>query len=137
MEAQAEAIRKVVGPDAVIGKVARAEVLLNLKPRSADGRSGEDKARLDEVEKLVAEIKAAAPRQASGPLLEARLMGRLGRTDEEIAAYKAALDLRGGQAALKPLVVLLVKERRDARARRRSARRSRTSPSTSTSSPAR
>lgn len=114
MEAQAEAIRKVVGPGAVVGKVARAEVLLNLKPRSGDGRSGEDKARLDEVEKLVAEIKAAAPRQVSGFLLEARLMGRLGRVDEEIAAYRAALDLRGGQIALKPLVVLLVKGRRDA-----------------------
>ncbi len=113
MEAQAEAIRKAVGPDAVIGKVARAEVLLNLKPRSQDGRSGEDKARLDEAEKLVAEIKAAAPRQASGFLLEARLMNRLGRINEEIAAYKAALDLRGGQAALKPLVGLLVKENRD------------------------
>jgi tetratricopeptide (TPR) repeat protein len=113
MEAQAEAIRKVVGPDAVIGKVARAEVLLNLKPRSPDGRSGEDKARLDEVEKLVAEIKAAAPRQASGSLLEARLMARLGRANEEIDAYKAALDLRGGQVALKPLVLLLVKARRD------------------------
>ena len=61
MEAQAEAIRKALGPDAVAGKVARAEVLLNLKPRSPDGRSGEDKARLDEVERLVGEIKARRP----------------------------------------------------------------------------
>ena len=114
MEEQARAIREIVGPDALIGKVVRAEVLLKLKPRSDDGRSGEDKARLDEVAKLVAEIKAAAPRQATGLILEARLMGRLGRINEEIAAYKAALDLRGGLVALKPLVVLLVKERRDA-----------------------
>lgn len=114
MEAQAEALRKAVGPAAVVGKVARAEVLLNLKPLSDDGRSGGDKARLDEAARLIAEVKAEAPRQASGPLLEARLMERLGRVDEEIAAYKAALDLRGGQAALRPLVVRLVKERRDA-----------------------
>jgi tetratricopeptide (TPR) repeat protein len=115
MEAQAEALRKVVGPDSVLGKVARCEVLLNLKPTSGDGRSGEDKARLDEVARLVAEIKAAAPRAPSGPLLEARLMNRLGRTDEEVAAYEAALELRGGQAALKPLVMLLVDKGDDAR----------------------
>ena len=114
MEAQAEAIRKIVGPNSVVGKVARAEVLLNLKPPSADGKSGGDKARLDEVEKLVAEVKAAAPRQASGYLIEARLRGRLGHVNEQVAAYSAALDLRGGQAALRPLVVLLVKDRRDA-----------------------
>ena len=112
MEAQAEALRKVVGPDNVLGKIARCDVLFNLlgKPTSADGRSGEDKARLDEVAQLVAEIKAAAPRLPSGPILEAQLMARLGRTDAEIAAYKAALELRGGQAALKPLVALLVRQ---------------------------
>ncbi len=114
MEAQAEALRRVVGPDSVLGKVARCDVVLNLKPTSGDGRSGEDKARLDEVARLVAEIKAAAPRQPSGSMLEARLMARLGRTDDEIAAYKAALELRGGQAALKPLVSLLIRNNKDA-----------------------
>jgi tetratricopeptide (TPR) repeat protein len=114
MEAQAEALRKVVGPDSVLGKVARCDVLLNLKPTSGDGRSGEDKARLDEVARLVAEVRAAAPRQASGPMLEARLMNRLGRADDEIAAYRAALELRGGQVALKPLVALLVRQGKDA-----------------------
>jgi tetratricopeptide (TPR) repeat protein len=114
MEAQAEALRKVVGPDSVLGKVVRCDVLLNLKPTSADGRSGEDKARLDEVARLVAEIRAADPRVPSGPMLEARLMNRLGRTDDEITAYKAALGLRGGQAALKPLVMLLVNQGKEA-----------------------
>ena len=114
MKAQAEAIRKVVGPDAFVGKVARAEVLLNLKPRAPTAAPARTRPGSTRSRSSSPEIKAAAPLQASGLLLEARLMGRLDRINEEIGAYKAALDLRGGQVALKPLVVLLVKERRDA-----------------------
>lgn len=114
MEAQAEAIKKVAGPDAMLSKVARAQVLLKLKPLSPDGLSGGDKARLDEVERLAAEIKAAAPREAAGHLIEAQLMERRRRTDAAIAAYKAALDRRGGGAGLRPLVNLLAREGRDA-----------------------
>ena len=42
MEAQAEAIRKVVGPDSVLGKIARCDVLLNLQ---ADQRQTAARAR--------------------------------------------------------------------------------------------
>jgi tetratricopeptide (TPR) repeat protein len=109
MEAQAEALARIVGPDSVLAKAARADVLLARPPGGDDG-----KARLDEIERLVREIKEAAPRLPAGPVLEAKLMARLGRVDGEIAAYRAALELRGGQAALRPLVELLVRQNRAA-----------------------
>jgi tetratricopeptide (TPR) repeat protein len=107
MEAQAAAIARIAGPDSVTTKITRADVLLALMPAGEGGRSDVDKARLDEAGRLVEEIKAATPGQAAGFLIEAQLMGRLGRVDAQIAAYKAALELRGGTAALRPLVALL------------------------------
>ena len=112
MEAQVAAMKATGGPNSLYWKMARAELLLQIKPRLTADAAAEDKARLDEAESLVNEIKATVPRQPSGHVLEGRLMERRNRPDDAILAYQAAIDLRGGQVALRPLVVLLTRERR-------------------------
>ena len=47
-----------------------------------------------------------------GFLLEGRLMEKRHETEKAIAAYEHALDLKAGPAASRPLVALLVRERR-------------------------
>jgi tetratricopeptide (TPR) repeat protein len=112
MIAQAEEVKKAVGPDHVLTKIARVEALLKVKPREPGDKAPEDKARLDEMVRLVNEIKDQAKTLPAGYLLDGALMERLGKNAEAITAYQTALDHRGGTAALKPLVVLLTREKR-------------------------
>ena len=114
MEGQVAAIKAISGSDNVLWKIARAEYLLQVKPKAPNDAAPEDKTRLAEVESLVKEIAVAAPLQPSSSLLEGRLMERRKRIDDAIAAYQKALDLRGGLVALRPLVLLLIQEKRDA-----------------------
>jgi predicted Zn-dependent protease len=110
--AQADAIKAALGPDSVVSKAAWVEAQLKVKPREPGDKAPEDKARLAEIARVIEEIKKDAPRQPSGALLDATLKERRGETGAAIEAYRAALDLRGGNAALKPLVVLLAREKR-------------------------
>jgi tetratricopeptide (TPR) repeat protein len=112
MEAEVAAIKSISGTGNLLWKIARAEYLLQLKPKAPDDT--EDKTRLAEVKSLIKEIKTAAPLQPSASLLEGQLMERRKRIDDAIAAYRKALDLRGGLVALRPLVTLLARENRNA-----------------------
>jgi tetratricopeptide (TPR) repeat protein len=112
MLAHADEVKKAVGPDHVLTKIARIEALLKVKPREAGDKAPEDKARLNEMAGLVNEIKGQASNLPAGYLLEGALMERLGKPAEAITAYRAALEHRGGTAALKPLVVLMTREKR-------------------------
>jgi len=115
MEAQVEGMRAVGGSGSLFWKVARAEFLLQPKANAAgpDGRPMGEADRLREAEALIRDVKATAPRQPASLLLEARLAERRGKVDDAVAAYRAALDLRGGQIALRPLVSLLASKGRN------------------------
>lgn len=113
MAAQVEKLKSIGGEDSLFWKNARCEFLLQIKPTDPNYRAADDQTRLAEVEKLVKEIKAAAPWQPAGLLLEGRLLECRKQTDAAIAAYEKAVELRGGQIALRPLVVLLARENRN------------------------
>jgi tetratricopeptide (TPR) repeat protein len=104
VDLEVEALKAIGGPSSLFWKVARAEALLRDRAGSPPSSAG-----LDEAARLVAEIKASTPRQASGIVLEARLLERRGRLDDAIRAYEKAIDLKGGPLALKPLAALLVR----------------------------
>jgi tetratricopeptide (TPR) repeat protein len=112
MLAHADEVKKAVGPDHLLTKIARVEALLKVKPREAGDKAPEDKDRLDEMTRLVNEIKDQAKNLPAGYLLEGALMERIGKSAEAITAYRSALEHRGGNAALKPLVVLLTRQKR-------------------------
>ncbi len=113
MEAQVDAMKAIGGTNSLFWKIARGEFLLQLKPKEIGDKAPEDKARLAEAEALIKEIKTMASQQPSSFLLEGRLLERNGHPVEAIAAYRQALDLRGGQIALRPLVILLARENRN------------------------
>jgi tetratricopeptide (TPR) repeat protein len=112
MEAEVDALKAIGGTSSLYWKIARSELLLQSKPPANGPKDPEEAARLDEVGQLVKEIKSAIPRQPAGHVLEARMLERRERYDDAINAYQTALDLRGGQIALRPFVVLLTKLRR-------------------------
>lgn len=112
MLAHADEVKKAVGPDHVLTKIARVEALLKVKPRETGDKAPEDKVRIEEMVRLVNGIKEQAPNMPAGYLLEGTLLERIGKTAEAITAYRAALEHRGGNAALRPLVVLLTREKR-------------------------
>ena len=64
--------------------------------------------------RLIHEIEGNNPGMPLGFLLEGRLMEKRHETDKAIAAYEHAIDMKAGPAASKPLVALLLRERRTA-----------------------
>jgi tetratricopeptide (TPR) repeat protein len=104
VESEVEALKAIGGPRSVYWKIARAEGLLHDRSGATLPPAG-----LDEAARLVEEIKASAPRQPAGLLLEARLMEQRRLYDPAIAAYEKALELKAGPLALKPLVTLLAR----------------------------
>jgi tetratricopeptide (TPR) repeat protein len=113
MSAQLDAMKKVLGEKSLYWKTARAEYLLQVKPKEPANTAPEDKERLADAENVIKEITATAPSQPAGHMLTARLMLIRNRPDDAIDAYKKALPLRGGQVALQPLVGLLVQQHKD------------------------
>jgi tetratricopeptide (TPR) repeat protein len=113
MSAQLDAMKKVLGENSLFWKTARAEYLLEVKPKAPANKAPEDQARLAEAEKVIKEITEAAQSQPAGHLLTARLMMMRNRPDDAIDAYKKVLPLRGGQVALQPLVGLLTQQHRE------------------------
>jgi tetratricopeptide (TPR) repeat protein len=112
MASEVDALKKIGGTSSLYWKIARAEFLLHPKAPTTGSKDPAEAARLEETSLLVKEIKAAIPRQPAGHVLEARLLERRDRSDDAIRSYQAALDLSGGQIALRPLVVLLTRLRR-------------------------
>ena len=76
----------------------------------------EAKARRDQkqVDLALKELQKDQLELSAAYLLEGRLAERQHRTDKAIAASQRAIPLKGGHAALGPLIELLVRERRDA-----------------------
>lgn len=111
--AEVDAMENLGGKRNIYWRLARVQELLHDSPKAdADGSNLSD--RLEEADRLVKTIKAENPRLALGHLLEARLMEKRGRIDDAIRAYEQALELKAGPVALRPLVVLLTREKRDA-----------------------
>ena len=112
MQVEVDALKKIGGAASLYWKIARAELLLQAKAPAAASKDPAEVARLDEATQLVKEIKAAVPQQPAGHVLDARVLERRERFDDAITSYQHALNLRGGQIALRPLVVLLTRLRR-------------------------
>jgi tetratricopeptide (TPR) repeat protein len=114
MLAQLDAMKKVLGEKSLYWKTARAEYLLEVKPKDPANKAPEDQARLADAEKVIKEITDSAPSQAAGYMLTARLQTMRNQPDDAIETYKKALPLRGGQIALQPLVGLLAQQHKEA-----------------------
>ena len=104
VDAEVEALKAIGGPKSLYWKIAKAEQLLQARTGSTIAPD-----RLREAGELVEEIKAAAPRQSAGYLLEARLMEQRNLAEPAILAYEKALELKAGNLALRPMVALLAR----------------------------
>lgn len=112
-----EALKGFGGPGGYYWRSARVEDLLRDRPKESADAAGAAK-RLDEAEALVKEIEKNDPQIPLGYLLEGRVAERRKQVDRAVAAYRQALRLRAGGAALNPLVALLVRENRTDELRR-------------------
>jgi len=108
IEAAIQSVRDVTGARGYYWRYVRIEDLL--RPRSGEKP---DAARLDEAEKLVKEIREADPQLPLGLVMEGRMLEARGRVDEAIEAYRKGVEVDGGEAALNPLIALLVRENRE------------------------
>lgn len=107
-----QAVRKVTGTRGYYWRYVRIEDLLRQRPDELPDPSRDAK-RFEEAEKLIAEIRQADPQLPLSSVLEGRLLQAKGKVDEAIAAYRMAVELNGGEAALNPLLALLVQEKRE------------------------
>lgn len=104
-----EGVRQVGGD---YWRFARVEDLL--RERAGEKPDAKrDEGRRREAASLIAEIEAHSPQNKIAYVLEGRLREREGKIDEAVTAYRKALKLDAGADALRPLVALLVREKRD------------------------
>lgn len=113
MRVEVDAMQAIAGTSSLYWKIARAELLLQEKAPPDGPRDPKEAARLDEAARLARDVRTAIPRQPAGYILEGRTQERLEHYDDAVGAYQTALDLRGGQIALRPLVFLLTRLRRN------------------------
>ncbi|MBY0396172.1 MAG: tetratricopeptide repeat protein, partial [Thermoleophilia bacterium] len=106
-----KAVRDVTGNDGYYWRYARVEDLLRNRKEDAGAPPAE---RLAEARTLIDEILKADPKLPLGHVLEGRLAEAQGRVDDAIAAYRRGVSLNGGDAALNPLIALVIREKRDA-----------------------
>jgi tetratricopeptide (TPR) repeat protein len=106
LRAAVDALKDIGGAHRPYWQLARVAELLCDRP---DAPATD---RLDEAARLIREFEASHPAIPAGFLLEGRLREKQHEVDKAIAAYEHALDLKAGPAAYKPLVALLVRERR-------------------------
>jgi tetratricopeptide (TPR) repeat protein len=107
-----DAVKDVSGLRGYYVKLVRVQDLLRDRPGEAPD-AARDARRLEEAKTLVDEIQKYDPQLALGYQLEGRLEEKWKHTDKAIAAYKKAVALNAGNAALNTLVAILVREGRD------------------------
>ena len=109
LRAAVDALKDIGGSRGPYWRLARVAELLCDLPGAPPAAP-----RLDEAARLIREIESNNPGMPLGFLLEGRLMEKRHETDKAIAAYEHAIDLKAGPAASRPLVALLIRERRTA-----------------------
>jgi tetratricopeptide (TPR) repeat protein len=105
-------LKRVGGPDAYYWRYGQVENLLRNRPGETPDPKRDAK-RLDDAQTLITQIQKNDPQIPLGYLLEARLDEKRGDVPKAIAAFRKAIDLKAGAAALNPLIGLLVREGRD------------------------
>jgi tetratricopeptide (TPR) repeat protein len=104
-----EEVRQVDGERGYFWRYARVQDLLRDRPGEKP-----DPGRVEKADRLVREIQQADPQLPLGDVLRGRVEEKRGRADAAIKAYEDAVGKNGADAALKPLVALLVRDGRDA-----------------------
>ncbi len=109
LRAAVDALKAVGGSRGPYWRLARVAELLCDRPGAPP-----DATRLDEAARLIREIQSTNPGMPLGFLLEGRLLEKRHETDKAINSYEHSIDLNAGPAASRPLVALLLRERRTA-----------------------
>jgi tetratricopeptide (TPR) repeat protein len=104
-----EEVRKVGGLKSYFWRLAKIEDLTRDRPKESPDPA-RDARRLEEADVLAREIQQSDPQLALGYLLEGRIAERRKRPDQAAEAYEKAVERGGGQAAIVPLVAILVKQ---------------------------
>ena len=123
IRAEVEGMKEVGGPNSPYWRMARVQELLRDHPNEPPD-APRDTRRLIEAAGLVDEVLAVQPKWPLGYLLQGRILEKKGDLENAMVAYEQALDLKGGQLALNPLLSLLIRTQRDddlARVRRKVA----------------
>ena len=112
IHARAEGLSEIGGPLSPYASLAKIQELMWTPP----GTSSDDPkqaARLKQAETLIEAVKKNNPQWPIGYTLAGRLHERRHETEKAIVAYEKAVALKGGPAALNPLIALLIREKRD------------------------
>lgn len=102
---EVEAMRNLGGSESIYYRLGRVQYLLRDRPSTQKLSAEDEEAMIREAETKIKSIKRDAPKLALGSLLEAKFYEKKNDDDSVIAAYREALQLGAGAAALRPLVI--------------------------------
>ncbi len=116
IRAAVDALKPVGNANSPAWRLARVEELLHTlaadKPAATPNKADLD-ARRDEARRWINELHREYPQLAAPYVLEGRLSERLNKPEDAVQAYRRALELDPGSTALRPLVALLVRLKKD------------------------